>query len=391
MCKNILIRQEQDPAVRILYPEKYPEYPVYILVPGSYREEQGCGLFFFMHGGDNSSPPEQPYSKYLSPETGCLREHLKNFPYLTVAPAALKAVDGKRWNRKGVSDYILNVIEEVGKYFHVDPDRMILGGHSMGGFGAYHQGALLAEHFAGIWCSAGAWLEEDFRSMEGSAIYIAHGKYDCALHYKGAHKEPRHHDWCGVSFARGAHELMNRYGIDHVYDEHDGGHTLDWEPCQMSLCRFLQWAQRQKRNPYPARCCVVTPNGSLDPDLEEKLSNRYLQILEQEPEGKVLLDKIVLTGPNIAWTVDELNAQSYFLCKSEPRKGAFLQVENKGDNLFVFRSLNVKTFKLYLHPSMADLSKEIRLIGEGDNREYILKAQEDHGRKDYTASVEVNF
>ena len=389
MCNKLSIHPE-DPSVRILYPEKYPEYPVYILLPESYHEEKKNGLFFFMHGGDRSSTPDQPYKSYLSPETGTLRPHLKNFPYLTAAPAALKAVDGKRWNREGVSDYILALIGEIRKYFNVDPDRMILGGHSMGGFGAYHQGALLADRFAGIWCSAGAWLEEDFRTMEGCGIYIAHGKYDCALHYKGAHKEPRHHDWCGVSFARAAHELMNRYGIRHVYDEHDGGHTLDWEPCQMSLCRFLQWAQKQKRNPYPVRCSVVTPNGSCDPDLEEKCSNYYLQILQTDPEGVITLDKIVLTGENIAWTIDEFNTQSYFLRKSEPRKGAFLQVENESGNRFHFRSENVKTFKLYLHPLMADPAKEICLFS-GDGKEYRVKPQEDHTRNDYTASVTVSI
>ena len=377
------------PDDRVLKPwtlPQYPDCPIYALIPSGFSPDQPIGLFFFMHGGDRDSTPDQPYKTYLNPKTGGLRPFIDHIPFITVAPAALPAVDGKRWNRAGVSDFILAVIEDACRKFNIDRDRIILGGHSMGGFGAYHQGALLADRFAGIWLSAGAWQEEDFKGFLGTGVYIMHGKYDCAGHYSHPpHKEPRHHDWCGVSFARAAHELMLRDGVEHVYDEHDGGHGLGWEPTQMALVRFLRWAERQKRAPYAPRCAVVSPNGSCDPDLERKLSSRYLEILETAP-GEIELDKICLTGPNIAWTIDEFEAQSFYL-KKAAYEGARLTAENLGGNHFRFHAENVRKFLCRLHPEMADLAAPLEI--EVNGRSLKLRAEADASHPDYTAKITV--
>ena len=363
----------------------YPECPVYAMIPAGYHPERPIGLLFFMHGGDRNSPPEQPFRSYLNPERGVLRPHIDRIPFITIAPAALPAVDGKRWNRKGVSQFILAVLKDACARFNIDRDRMILGGHSMGGFGAFHQGVLLAENFAGIWLSSGAWLEEDFRGFLGTPLYLMHGKYDCAAHYSAPHPEPRHHDWCGVSFARAAHELMLRDDVPHVYDEHDGGHGLGWEPSQMALSRFLKWAARQKRNPHASRCAVITPNGSRDPDLEEKMASRWLAITQTIP-GNIELDRINLTGPNIAWTIDELNAQGYYLDKAT-HPGASLIGENCSGNRFRFQTRNVREFVCRLHPAMADLKCPIQVEVNGVTRQCLPEPDDSH--PDYTARITV--
>ena len=362
---------------------EYPESPVYALVPGFYHPDRPIGLLFFMHGGDRDSPPDQPFRTYLNPDTGCLRPHIDHIPFITIAPTAPAAVDGKRWNRQGVSQFILTVLESACRRFNIDRDRMILGGHSMGGFGAFHQGVLLAEHFAGIWLSSGAWLEEDFRGFLGTPLYLMHGKYDCAAHYSAPHPEPRHHDWCGISFARAAHEAMLRDDVPHVYDEHDGGHSLNWEPSQMALARFLNWSARQKRNPYAPRCAIITPNGSCDPDLETRKSSRWLEITQTMP-GVIELDKIHLTGPNIAWTIDELNAQGYYLDKAV-HPGASLLGENCSGNHFRFQARNVKEFVCRLHPKMADLHQTIHAEVNGIMQDCLPEPDDSH--QDYQARI----
>lgn len=366
---------------------EYPEQPIYAVIPRGYDPSTPVGLLFFMHGGDKNSPKEQPYSLYINEENGCLQPHIADVPFITVAPSALPAVDGKRWNRAGVSCYIMAVIDDVCRRFNIDRDRMILSGHSMGGFGAYHNAVLLADKFAGVLMSAGAWLEEDFRGCLGTAVYIMHGKWDCAYHYRGGHKEPRHHDWCGVSFARAAHELMVQYDVCHVYDEHQGGHGLEWEPSQLSFKRFLCWAARQKRDPYAKRCAVITPNGSCDPDLEPVMSSRYLEITGTCP-GNIKLDKIVLTGPNIAWNPEELAAQDYYLTYKE-YPGARLIAENLGNNVFEFQAENINSFICYLHPQMADLSKPVEARVNG--KSYFCHAQQCSGKADYTALINIRL
>lgn len=362
---------------------EYPDQPIYAVIPRRYDPDKPIGLFFFMHGGDASSPPEQPFNNYINEKNGVLQPHIADIPFITVAPAALPAVDGKRWNRSYVAGYILAVIDDVCSKFNIDRDRIILGGHSMGGFGAYHNAPLLADKFAGVLLSAGAWLEEDFRGCLGTPLYIMHGKWDCAYQYRGGHKEPRHHDWCGVSFARAAHELMLKYDIEHIYDEHSGGHGLEWEPSQLAFKRFLAWAARQKRAPYSSRCAVVMPNGSKDPDLENRNQSRWLKITGTLP-GSISLDKIVLTGPNIAWTPDELEAQSFYLSKAE-HPGARLTGENLGNNRFEFTAENISSFVCYLHPEMADLTKD--LFFKVNGREYRCTPEPADDHPDYTMLV----
>ena len=381
MCARQFTPGVQEP----FFLPAYPEYPVYLHVPEGLDLTAPVPLFFFMHGGDRNSPPDAPFRTYLDPEKGFLFPLVKNAPFVTVAPCAPFAKDGKRWNYPGSAAYIEAVIAAVRERVNVDGDRIIFGGHSMGGFGAYHNGTLLADRFSCILLSAGAWLETDFRAFLGTPVFILHGRYDCAANYRETHPEPRHHDWCGVSFARAAHELMLRERVPHVYHEHDGGHGLCWEPAKMAFLDFISYAMQFRRDPYPRRCAVISPGGSADPTLEEHLSSRYLRIDGTLP-GTVELEKIVLTGPNIAWTVEELRAQSYRLEKA-PHPGARLVAENLGNNRFSVTAENVARFTLFLAPAMADWEKEVEVTVNG--RVFRKKAEPLEGNKDYTAQLQI--
>ena len=340
-----------------------------------------------MHGGDRKSPPEAPFKTYLDPEKGTLYPLIKEAPFVTVAPCAPFAKDGKRWNYEGSVEYIDAVIAAVRERVNVDDERIIFGGHSMGGFGAYHNGTLMADRFSCILLSAGAWLETDFRAFLGTPVYILHGRYDCAANYKEFHVEPRHHDWCSVDFGRAAHELMVRHGVTHVYDEHDGGHGLRWEPAQMAFYRFMDYALQFRKDPYPVRCAVVSPGGSADPTLTEHLVSRYLRIDKTVP-GSIELDKILLHGPNIAWTVKEFCQQSYSLTKVS-HKGARIVAENKGSNRFDITCENVAEFTLFLAPGMADVTQEVSLCVNGSEiRALPVLSQE---KKDYSHQVKISL
>ena len=112
----------------------------------------------------------------------------------------------------------------------------------MGGFGAADLGMLLADKLAGVWISAGAWKTADFRAFYGTPVYLQHGKYDTAYSYRGGGKQPRSITATSQFYARAADELMTRDQVEHVFDEHDGGHALTWEPAQLATRRFLAWA-----------------------------------------------------------------------------------------------------------------------------------------------------
>ena len=361
---------------------------IYYFVPDEVDLTRPAALFIFMHGGDGSSPDTAPYDTYLNPENGCLRPHIDHIPFITVAASAPVEIDGKRWNRSAAEKYLLDIIDDANKRALIDRDRIIIGGHSMGGFGAYHLGQIFADHAAGVWLSAGAWQISDFRSFYGTNVYILHGKYDCASAYREFHKEPRHHDWCGVSFARAADKLMTRYGVEHTYDEHDGGHGLRWEPAQMALKRFLKWAEHQKRDPYAAKIALITPRGSADPEMSCRQRSRYLELLEAG-NGRITYDKIIQTGPNIAWTVDDFCRQGYELGTVD-LAGSRIIAENTGNNHFIISAENVVKFNLYLAPQMGDVNKEFT-IDCNDGKIFKMLPEKISGDPDYCAKITISL
>ena len=110
---------------------------IYYYVPDGVDLARPAPLFIFLHGGDKNSPDTAP-SRYLDEEKGWLMPVMRSAPFVVAAPSASPAVDGARWNRDGVSRYIDATIEAASKRFKIDSERIFLGGHSMGGFGAYH-------------------------------------------------------------------------------------------------------------------------------------------------------------------------------------------------------------------------------------------------------------
>ncbi len=342
---------------------------IYYFVPENIDLAKPAGLLLFMHGGDGSSPDTAPYDTYLNPENGTLRPHIDHCKFIIAAASAPVEIDGKRWNRAAAVKALNDIIDDACRRALIDRDRIIIGGHSMGGFGAYHLGQIYADRAAGVWLSAGAWQISDFRSLYGTGVYILHGKYDCASNYREFHKEPRHHDWCGVSFGRAAHELMTRYDVKHIYDEHDGGHGLRWEPAQMALRRFLKWAESQKRDPYALKTALITPRGSADPELSDAPRARYLELLEAG-NSTIAYDKIQLTGPNIAWTIDDLIRQNYQL-QTIDLPGSRIIAENCGSNRFAVSVENVNRFAIYLAPQMGDIQKPFT-VDCGAGRKYTL-------------------
>lgn len=360
---------------------------IYYYVPEGIDRSKPAPLLVFLHGGGRKSPDTAP-GNYFSKEKNWLMPDMADAPFIVAAPSAPPASDGSRWNRDGVSRLIDATIAAAREKFKIDPDRVFLGGHSMGCYGSYHLGQILADRFAGVWMSAGAWWETDFRAFLGTPVYLQHGRLDCSPHreYWGGHSSPRRHHWCGVSFARAADELMSRDGVDHVYDEHNGGHSLSFPEAKAAMRRFFAWSADKRRNPYAKRTALVTPCGTKHPDVEKVVRSRWLELVEAT-EDEIAVDAIVLHGPAVAQSDDDLKRQTYSLVKRY-WDGARMIAENMGGNRFCVKVENVKRFVIYVSPKMGDVTKPFA-VDFGNGHSVSAIAGSVTGDIDYTAKLEV--
>ncbi|NOY93088.1 MAG: prolyl oligopeptidase family serine peptidase, partial [Deltaproteobacteria bacterium] len=123
-------------------------YPVYIALHGG---SSNGNLFLGVVLGNNMdwlTYPEHLYDVYTprwSPD------------WIVVAPTGFGQV---MWRWMGEQD-LLDVLADVERHYHVDADRVVLGGLSNGGVGAYAVGARHASRFSVVQAMSGApsWLQ----------------------------------------------------------------------------------------------------------------------------------------------------------------------------------------------------------------------------------------
>jgi poly(3-hydroxybutyrate) depolymerase len=126
-----------------------------------YWEEEKRGLFIVggntkkpkalaicMHGGGAGSG--DAWSAHGGYDTV-----LSNLDWLAIYPEVLEKTE-HGWTDAGTEEWVLELMERARRTWKIDPDRVFLCGHSMGGYGSWTLGAHHADQIAAIAPSAGA-------------------------------------------------------------------------------------------------------------------------------------------------------------------------------------------------------------------------------------------
>ena len=115
---------------------------------------------------------------------GVFRGTFKQFGAITVFPGCLDANPLLEWNYPDEMAYVLHVIRQMAKLVHLDPRRIYLIGHSMGGGGTYCQGSVMRSAWAALGPMAGYWQfspSPQAARMTALPIRILHGVNDSAV------------------------------------------------------------------------------------------------------------------------------------------------------------------------------------------------------------------
>ncbi len=358
------------------------DHPFNYYVPPHYDPNKPMGLILWMHGGGTYKPGKNLKRRSVE---GKLKE-LESGNFILVAAEACHGVNfpegaepdkmAGRWSVPAAERYLTDLTNEFMHRYHIDPNRLILWGYSMGGIGAYNQ-AMRTDRFAAVGIGGGSWTWGTFDTMINTPVFIWHGKNDSYW------KSPtdRRNRMTEVCHARFANEILTELGYEHQYIETDVGHN---DVNRMNgkwfdaIAKFFGgdkgFVIDKVRDPYPKIVIAMTPRGNyeiIDPKTSgdpfrqaESLHDRWVSI-DKYTAGPVPVDHLIKTGMiRTAKSYEEWLNYSAKRSRSE-FQGARIEVENLGNNRFKAKTSHVDSFSLWLHPKMVDFDQPIEVTTNG--------------------------
>ena len=366
------------------------DHPFTFYVPPHYDPTKPMGLILWMHGGGTYKPGKNVNRRSVE---GKLKE-LNAGDYILVAAEACHGVNfpngakpdklAGRWSVPASERYLSDLVNEFMHRYHIDPNRVVLWGYSMGGIGAYNH-AMRTDRFAAVGIGGGSWTWGTFDTMLNTPVYIWHGKRDSYWNSK----DDCRNRMTDVCHARFADEILTELGFDHLYVETDGGHgdvnrkDGKWfDATAQFFAGKSGFIVDRVRDPYPKRVIAMTPRGNyelLDPKTSgdpfrqaESRHDRWLSI-ERFTPGPVPVDHLVKKG-----TIRKAESYEAWLDYSAVRgkstfQGARIEATNLGHNRFEVRTSHVDSYSLWLHPKMVDLARPIFVTTNGFTTEHVCE------------------
>jgi predicted esterase len=357
---------------------KHPDDRLYFTVPKSYRPDRATGLIVFMHGGGATTTRRAPRYFMNFPRAGVHEEDtfqlgnlFETAGMIAVGPSApWDEETSYRWCIKKSDEYLADVIAECKTRFNIDPDRVFLMGHSMGGFGAYHHILRQPDRFAAVIVNSGSWKLGYWPAIRGTPLCIVQGVHDAA--------EGRRWHYTDINYARWTDKLLTSMDLDHKYFEHDGGHGMNYG--KEYVARFLQSADHLRRDPYYPHITLASPAGFMRSFSFPVTDNRWLT-LNESTQGKLTYDELRDNGTK---KFDDWRLRH----STSDRSGSAIDAANRGHNTIVVSTRNVARFTIWLHPRMVDVNKSVRVIVnekiryDGNVKPSLLTALESYVRRE---------
>lgn len=348
---------------------KYPEDFLPLLVPGDYDPGQARGLVLFLHGGGHSTPRES--GRKVFGDYG-ITDLLEDSGFIVCTPTApYNERSFASWNLPEVDEFLMDVIEEIQQFYSIDPDRVFLAGHSMGGMGALHVAQRMPDRFAGVLASGSSWDIGFWACLKGTSLWLLQGTNDAVMF--------RRRHGTDIDFARLLRQRLEQADIAHVYREHSGGHALT--DGRRIVREWLQWARGITRNPLHPHVVAVSPRGCT-PWIDWRRHpaplvshNSYIDFhdvadaphawwvsIERLGDETICYDVAHTAGCRDDCAEDWDNFR--VTLKRKNARGGLVEAFRRDDGTIEVTAKNVTGFTLWLHPDMMDLSS-VRVLVSG--------------------------
>ncbi len=220
--------QQQSHTLQREVPHKIAIQYLLFLPQGYDQSRESWPVILYLHGGSLRGDDISQMKKFGLAEKVAADP---KFPFIVVSPQCHK---GEIWTDVGALGAVL---DDVGRNYRVDPERVYITGHSMGGRGALYAAYKMPERFAAVVSLApvgpiSAWADK----LATIPLWLFHGPNDQFTPLKEVEELIR-----AIEAAGGHPQFTALPGRDHyildVYDRPD----------------LYEWLARQKRKPVAGK------------------------------------------------------------------------------------------------------------------------------------------
>ncbi len=338
-----------------------------IFVPTSYDPKKATPLVLVAHGGSAERDLNFGERAAIGGTNPFWFDAAQKHGYIVVLP-----LTDRGWGSIGNS-IALSLLSKVQREYHIDPDRIYVTGHSMGGHMTWRSAITMADRWAAV------------SPMSGGYDYVKDKQVFTMFNVPGYATWGTQEPYGINGFNHTIKAFMDEHGYDWVMREKQGGHEIfpdEIEP----ICEFFD---KHPRDLY-RRKVYARGSGSMTFHTAEPKKPGWAKASTWD-------EKRPIPVSTFHWV------RLLPLPKDTPAESATQSVlaVNNGDNTITITAENAKKLKIYLHPKMVDFSKPVTITINGkesykstltpDPKTLLELAREfdDRGRV-YYACIELN-
>ncbi|MFT3882097.1 MAG: alpha/beta hydrolase-fold protein [Gemmatales bacterium] len=316
---------------RLKLPSDYVDYETeyFLYVPKSYDPKKQTPIIIIGHGGNGAM--DANYARRAS--QGGIRPWVpvaEKFGFILAAPLTERG-----WMYIGDA-IVMSLISKVQREFNIDPNRVYLTGHSMGGHLSWRSGIFMPDRWAAI------------SPMSGGYDYVANGQIYNLWNVPGYATFGKNEPYQINTFNRLMRDWMKERGYEWTIVEKPGGHEIFGDELPKVAQFFLDHPRDMYRKVVYARRDDGLAHVSADGNPKWGREHKWI-------DGRVI-DRSTIHWlklfPLPAGTSKEKSVQTV---RGEVLPGNHIKIDAE----------HAKKVRVYLHPKMVDFAQPVKVTLNG--------------------------